>query len=166
MPAAGQIPEQGPSTTTAAEIQALEKFKAAKTLFAPHFVAFHRKVQDESCPLPNGFINYIIMTKLPGINLFGSYFRMSQAERDEIVPKAVEALRSIYEMGVEPCDRGLRNVMWDSETKYCGIVDFEVWRPTDSTFANETIEMQRWGLVKTPPARDHFAAFNALYRNG
>jgi hypothetical protein len=89
---------------------------------------------------------------------------MTQQQRDEILPKAVAALRSIYELGVEPIDRGLRNVMWDADTKQCGIVDFELWNPIQGTFANEKRELENWGLLRTPPAKDHFAAFQAMYR--
>lgn len=104
------------------------------------------------------------MTKLPGQSLFGKYWNVSQQERDEITPKAVEALRSIYALGIEPVDRGLRNVIWQPETKQCSIIDFEIWKPINGTFANETSELQRWGLLRTPVAKDHWAAWNMMYR--
>ena len=107
------------------------------------------------------------MTKLPGHSLFTRYWNItttSQAERDEILPHAVAALRAINALGIEPIDRGLRNVMWDPETKACGIIDFELWEVIDGTFADEKSEMQRWGLLRTPPAKDHFLAFQAMYR--
>lgn len=165
LPAEGQIPQQGPSTTTAAELKALEKFRDAKTSFAPQLIAYHSKPQDSKAPLPGGFITFTIMTKLPGFALFGKYWNMSKEERDEIVPKAIEALRAIYEIGVEPLDRGMRNVIWEPTSKQCGIIDFELWQPINGTFGNEKSEMQRWGLIRTPPHKDHYAAFNAMYRS-
>lgn len=104
------------------------------------------------------------MTKLPGQALFGKYWNMSQQERDEIVPRAVQALRAIYDLGIEPTDRGMRNVIWDPATKHCGIIDFELWNPINGTFADEKSEMQRWGLIRTPPAKNHYIAFNMMYR--
>ena len=89
---------------------------------------------------------------------------MSLADRDEIVPKAIEALRAIYAVGIEPMDRGMRNVIWDPETRKLGIIDFELWREVSQTFENEKTEMQRWGLVRTPPAKNHYEAFQAMYR--
>lgn len=89
---------------------------------------------------------------------------MTAQERDEIVPKAVKALRSVYALGIEPIDRGMRNVVWEPETKQCGIIDFELWNETEKTFADEKVEMQRWGLLRTPPAINHWAAWNQMYR--
>lgn len=165
LPATNQTPTTGPSTTTAAELQALTIFRDAKTPFAPQLVAYHSEVQQDLAPLPGGFITFTVMTKLPGVSLFGRYWNMSPQERDEIVPRAVSALHALHALGVEPIDRGLRNVMWDAETKQCGIIDFELWSPTTSTFTDEKLEMQRWGLLRTPPAKDHFIAFQAMYRS-
>lgn len=102
------------------------------------------------------------MTKLPGISLFGKYWNFTPEQREEIVPKAVKALHSIYMLGIEPVDRGLRNVIWEPETKQCGIIDFELWNETKQTFGDEKAEMQRWGLVRTPPAKDHWAAVSQV----
>lgn len=106
----------------------------------------------------------MVMTKFPGRSLFTRFWSMPPQERAEIVPRAVAALRSIYGLGVEPIDRGLRNVMWDAETRRCGIIDFELWRPVNGTFADETAELQRWGLLRAPPARDHFVAWQLMHR--
>jgi hypothetical protein len=110
------------------------------------------------------------MTKVPGHALFTRYWggAMTQPERDEIVPKAVAALRAIHALGVEPIDRGLRNVMWDGETRRVGIIDFELWEEIEEgavVFKDEKAEMRRWGLLRTPPAKNHFDAFQAMYRS-
>ena len=101
------------------------------------------------------------MTKLPGASLYGKFWNMSKQEHDEIIPQVVKALRSIYELGIEPVDRGLRNIVWHPETKHCGIIDFELWNPINGTFADEKNELQRWGLYRTPAHKDHWAAWNS-----
>lgn len=164
LPAEGQTPQPGPSTTTKAELKALEMFRDAESSYAPQLVAFCRMVQDHRGPCPGGFLTFTVMTKLPGQSLFGKFWNMTQQERDEITPKALEALRSIYALGIEPVDRGLRNVIWHPETKQCSIIDFEIWNPINGTFANETNELQRWGLLRTPVAKDHWTAWNMMYR--
>jgi hypothetical protein len=64
-------------------------------------------------------------------------------------------------------DRALRNVIWDREAKkwydlstqeklsdICStIVDFELWRAAKEGIADETKELQRWGLVKRAPPK-------------
>ena len=95
---------------------------------------------------------------------------MTTEERADIIPKTVAVLRSIYTLGVQPLDRGLRNVMWDAENKQCGIIDFELWSPVKEQFADEKTEMQQWGLIRTPTPRDRwgqpdpFVAFQAMFR--
>lgn len=74
--------------------------------------------------------------------------------------------RSIYAKGIEPVDCGLRNILWERETKKCSIIDFELWRETDADagFGDETKELQRWGLVRQPTAKNHYEAWNLMFR--
>lgn len=44
------------------------------------------------------------------------------------------------------------------------IIDFELWRQTDEVVENEVKELQRWGLVRQPAAKDHWAAWNLQFR--
>lgn len=164
MPRGAQEPVPGPSDTTAHELKALELFRGASLTCAPKLIGFHKQLQDHQGPFPGGYITFTAMTKLPGFALFGKYWNFSPEQRDEIVPRAVKALHSIYLLGIEPVDRGLRNVIWEPETKTCGIIDFELWNETKQTFGDEKLEMQRWGLIRTPPAKDHWAAWNSMYR--
>jgi hypothetical protein len=70
----------------------------------------------------------------------------------------------IYAQGIEPVDCGLRNILWERETKKCTIIDFELWRVTDASFGDETKELQRWGLVRQPAAKNHWDAWNQMFR--
>ena len=72
--------------------------------------------------------------------------------------------RWIYDQGIEPVDCGLRNILWDRETKICSIIDFELWRDADASFGDENKELQRWGLARQPAAKDHWAAWNQMFR--
>ncbi|KAK5087852.1 hypothetical protein LTS08_008375 [Lithohypha guttulata] len=164
LPAEGQVPIVHPSTTTEHELKALTTFHNVKSSFAPQLVGFHCQAQDGRGPLPGGFQTFTVMTKMPGYALFGKYWNMSTQDRDEIIPKAAEALRSIYALGIEPVDRGMRNVIWDPDMKQCSIIDFELWNETQEIFADDKTELQRWGLIRTPPAKDHWAAWNSMYR--
>ena len=111
--------QAGPSDTTARELKALELFRDQKTQYAPHLVAFKQDVQLENGKLPGGYITYTVMTKMPGKNLYPGwkYWDLQPSDRDQIIPKFLKALRAIYALGVEPIDRGLRNVIWEKETE-------------------------------------------------
>ncbi|KAJ9651315.1 hypothetical protein H2198_009409 [Neophaeococcomyces mojaviensis] len=164
LPAEGQPPVEGPSSTTAAELVALEKFRDAKLTCAPHLVSFKKVPQGSEFPFPGGFVTYTVMTKMPGSSLFGTYWNMPGGEREAIVKGALDALRSIYALGIEPVDRGMRNVIWDPTTKHCSIIDFELWNEVSETFKDDTQEMQRWGLVRRPPPKDWFMEWAYQYR--
>lgn len=74
------------------------------------------------------------------------------------------ANRWIYTQKIEPVDCGLRNVLWDRESKTCSIIDFELWRDAEELFQNEHLELQRWGLVRQPAAKNHWEAWNQMFR--
>lgn len=91
---------------------------------------------------------------MPGTSLFGKFWNMDPEDREDIVSKSLEALRAIQELGIEPIDRGLRNVIWDAEGRKVGIIDFELWNEVQETFKDQLRELQRWGLARRPPPRD------------
>jgi hypothetical protein len=111
-------PHEGPSDTTAHELRALEIFRSATSAAAPHLVAFHCSVQPETGRVPGGYITYTVMNKAPGSTLFAlGYWNLTVEEREEISRAFLIKLREVYALGVEPVDRGLRNVLWDKESK-------------------------------------------------
>ncbi|KAK5062686.1 hypothetical protein LTR84_004759 [Exophiala bonariae] len=153
------------STTTRAELKALEMFRSVSSEHAPHLVHYKQVMQGSNGPLPGGYLNFTVMTKMPGDSLHNLYYwGMPTEEREVIIKEFLVALRSIYANGIEPVDCALRNVLWDSETKKCTIIDFEIWRGTEEVVENEVKELQRWGLVRQPAAKDHWAAWNAQFR--
>jgi len=158
-------PETGPSSTTAHELQALEKLRKGSNAHAPVLVNFKKATQSAEGPLPGGFLTFLVMSKMPGDSLWNLYYwGMSTEERKEITEKFLVALRSIYDQGIEPVDCGLRNILWDKETMTCSIIDFELWRETDVSIGDETKELQRWGLARQPTAKNHWDAWNQMFR--
>ena len=159
-------PQEGPSTTTAAEIKALEIFTKADSPIAPHLVAWKRDVQGPEGLLPGGYLNYLVMTKMPGKALFDiRYVDFSKEKKDEISQIFLQALKSVYDLHIDPIDRGLRNVLWDPETRKCSIIDFELWDEISAPPAvDDTKQLQRWGLARTPAAKGHWEAWNLMGR--
>ena len=149
-------PDNGPSTTTEAELKALDMFTEAKNPSVPHLVCYKRTQQDASGPMPGGFMTFIVMTKMPGDSMFGRFWSAYVgSERDEISEHFLEALKSIFALGIEPKDCALRNVLWEAETKKCSIIDFELWEESKKKmFEDDKKELQRWGLAYRPVAKD------------
>ncbi|OAL37465.1 hypothetical protein AYO20_03314 [Fonsecaea nubica] len=152
-------------TTTAHELQALEKFRDTDSACTPVLVNFKKAVQPVEGPLPGGYLTFLVMTKMPGDSLFNMYYwGMATEERHDITQKFLVALRWIYAQGIEPVDCGLRNILWDPETKKCSIIDFELWRGTETLVGDEAKELQRWGLARQPAAKNHWEAWNQMFR--
>ncbi|KAK6365052.1 uncharacterized protein PV06_09643 [Exophiala oligosperma] len=153
------------SNTTRAEVRALTKFLEADTSFAPQLVNYKKAVQGPDGPLPDGYVTFTVMTKMPGDSLHNLYFwGMPEEERQKITQAFLVALRSVYALGIEPVDCALRNVLWERETGRCTIIDFEIWRETDGSIDNEIKELQRWGLARRPAAKNHWEAWNEQWR--
>ncbi|OCT49265.1 hypothetical protein CLCR_05088 [Cladophialophora carrionii] len=152
-------------TTTAHELKALKKFHDASSQYTPVLVNFMSVVQPAEGPLPGGYLTFLVMTKMPGDSLFNMYYwGMSDEERKQIRESFLVALNWIYEQGIEPVDCGLRNILWERGSKKCTIIDFELWRDTDASFGDEIKELQRWGLVRQPAAKNHWDAWNQMFR--
>ena len=149
-------PQNGPSTTTAAELKALEMFTVAKNLSVPHLVCYQRLQQGSTGPMPGGYMTFIIMTKMPGIDMFGRFWSAYVgSERDEISEHFLEGLKSVFALGIKPLDCALRNVLWEAETKTCSIIDFELWEESkEKKFEDGKKELQRWGLAYRPVSKD------------
>jgi hypothetical protein len=161
-----QEPQEEPSTTTTAEINALQIFTQAKNPHVPHLVALKQEAQSPDGLLPGGYITYTVMTKLPGQNLLDlQYWSITSKERDLIMDKFWRVLQSIYDLGIEPIDRALRNVLWEQETQTCTIVDFELWHEAKKEKApDRTYELQRWGLARRPAPQSWWGEWNAHMR--
>jgi hypothetical protein len=87
-------PEDGPSSTTAHELKALEAFRERGSHFTPVLVNFKKVAQPGNGALPGGFITFMIMSKMPGDSLFNLYYwGMAPEEQADIKHRFLEALR-------------------------------------------------------------------------
>ena len=162
----GCEPQKGPSTTTAAEIKALKIFANADSPVTPHLVAYKSDVQGAEGLLPGGYLNFLVMTKMPGKALFDvRYVDFSKEQKDEISQVFLQALKAVHDLHIDPIDRGLRNVLWDSGMRKCSIIDFELWDEISAppTFGDMQ-QLERWGLARTPVAKGHWEAWNLMGR--
>lgn len=86
-------PEESPSATTILERKALEIFSKAQSIYAPRLLGFKQDVQNDSGPLPGGYITYTLMSKVSGISLFDLHFwTLSEKEREDIERMFLKAL--------------------------------------------------------------------------
>ena len=87
-------PLEGPSTTTASELRALETFRNTQSPYAPQLFRYKRTPQGSNGPLPGGYLTFTVMTKMPGDSLHNLYFwGMGEEEREDIKRRFLVALR-------------------------------------------------------------------------
>ena len=85
-------PLPGPSETTAAEWEALSKFREAQLEGVPHLVAKKCSVQPANGHFPGGYVAYTVMTLMPGQDLMDTKFWSLDDETKEIIREAFVAL--------------------------------------------------------------------------
>ncbi|OQO01092.1 hypothetical protein B0A48_13335 [Cryoendolithus antarcticus] len=152
-------PARGPSDTSIAEIKALQMFSKADTPFGPHLIAT-KTVADPNPLLPNGYITYTVMSRLPGPSLLAlGYWSMPTEKRQIIQHHFLAALKGIRTVGIEPGDKGLRNILWDEASQRCSLVDFETWSIFSGIAVDDEVEFQAWGLASRPPSPNWWAEF-------
>lgn len=77
-------PLPGPSSTTAAELKALELFREQSLEGVPHLLHHKCLPQGPDGPFPGGYISYTIMTRMPGRDLMAAKFwSLPEEQRDE-----------------------------------------------------------------------------------
>ena len=151
-PGPQNVMHAGPSPYTTAELQALQKFTDLGISNVPHLKTWKKTTQPHDGIYPGGYLIYVIMTKLPGTTLWDiGYFGIKDEERDEIKPRFMKKLQEIRQLGIQPYDCALRNILWDRESKELGILDFEHYEESDAPVEDEKIEFQKWGLVRKVP---------------
>lgn len=89
--------KDGPSTTTLAELKALQLFRDAKCPYTPHLVAFKQAQQGSNGPLPGGYITYEVMTLMPGKSLLDlGFWGLGLQQQEEIRRAFLTALKWVH----------------------------------------------------------------------
>lgn len=82
-----------PSESTMDELEALRNFAQCHCRHAPHLVVFHTLLQGSDDPMPGGYINFTVMTRVPGKSLFElGYWSLEAGERKQIQDAFLGAL--------------------------------------------------------------------------
>jgi hypothetical protein len=116
------------------EIDVLKKLTEDGCSAAPKLISWKREKQDENMPVPDGYVVYILMEKLPGVHPL-DFWAGELRDRDEIRRAFREAMRcvnaflwrghrsefnvvsEILKCGIVPMDNSMENVLWDKTGK-------------------------------------------------
>ncbi|KAK2755100.1 hypothetical protein FQN54_006629 [Arachnomyces sp. PD_36] len=113
----------------------------------PKLIDFHPEVQSESDCVPNGFLLYILMEKVPGRNLV-NFGELEMFERDQIrIAFAKAILEFSTVVGLTHEDHHRRNLVWDRKNKKIYIVDLEAATHYGVRKPSLSVALYFWGLA-------------------
>ncbi|OJJ45682.1 hypothetical protein ASPZODRAFT_26321 [Penicilliopsis zonata CBS 506.65] len=148
---------QQATTYTPSELTALQKFTEGGVRYTPRLLDWRSSQQDESRPVPGGFIIWVVWEIVPGIRLgddFGGdiFWTLPRSERDAVRSAFEDGYKTLLEYGYLIEFGRAKNLVWDRETQRlyfvgfwrCGIHPSDRWTPKAFVTFN---------LVKTPRLR-------------
>ncbi|OXV08266.1 hypothetical protein Egran_03972 [Elaphomyces granulatus] len=137
------------------ELHALELSTAHCCEYLPILLGFRKGRQETTGLLPGGYISYLLMTNMPGIRLGTNveedslFWSLPRTERDEIREAFKVAYRDVLTIGICPEFPGLKNLLWEKQSKKIYIVDFQA-SEVEQNMAWRNSMWAGWGLA-TPP---------------
>ncbi|KAK2799269.1 hypothetical protein FQN50_008545 [Emmonsiellopsis sp. PD_5] len=146
------LPEIGPLCTQ--EINSLTHFNKMGCSVTPRLLTWvpHRQALD--MPIPDGYIVFLVMEKVPGVPL-DNFRTFSFDKREKIRAAFRRALTELDRYGADPADTRLANLIYDEENDKCYIVDYEdIYVFPDGISVDDDIprwresNYRRWGLAE------------------
>ncbi|RJE25699.1 hypothetical protein PHISCL_01962 [Aspergillus sclerotialis] len=132
---------------TKREIEVLEYLTKAGCSSSPAFLASKHETQDEDGWVPGGYLDYILMEKIPGVRPPYWTGGMDRWERDCLREAFKEAWLECVKCGRLNRDEAIRNLLWDSKKRKCYIVDWEDWvESTEKDLSRDTLYIG-WNLA-------------------
>ncbi|KAF4188604.1 hypothetical protein CNMCM7927_001299 [Aspergillus lentulus] len=139
------------------EVSALDYLTKAGCSSTPKLFAWKHETQGNDDWVPGGYIDYILMEKLPGETPGYWSGRMSRAERDQLRESFKKAWIECVSHGRVHEDCGIRNLVLDREKQKCWlidtpctnsyIVDWEEWRESTDKDVWQNTEYISWNLA-------------------
>ncbi|THC90094.1 hypothetical protein EYZ11_010442 [Aspergillus tanneri] len=114
----------GPSREAEREIENLEQLTKKGCKSTPRIIDHGIFRQGDTGSLPNGYIVFILMEKVPGQNL-GNFHNFSLEERNLLRIAFIKAVWEFRSNGFYHHDPRRENLVWDNVSQRCFIVDLE-----------------------------------------
>lgn len=89
-------PIEGPSSHTLDELKALKIFADTDSPSLPHLISWKTAVQGADGPMPGGYIAYVVMTRMPGLDLLElKFWSMPEDLQEEIRKNFLVAIKCV-----------------------------------------------------------------------
>ena len=121
-----------PSNQAVTEQCALEELTARKCSVTPKLLGLVRMQQgkDLGVGMPEGYLQYVLMQKVPGVSLSRVWRRDLPLEEKKRIRRAcAEAWKELWSCGYTMLDTNKGNLLWDAANEKIFIVDTEDFKP-------------------------------------
>ncbi|KAJ5710967.1 hypothetical protein N7488_005123 [Penicillium malachiteum] len=128
------------------ELEGLTHMRTARCSSAPMILSHLTQKQADHEPVPNGYKRSILMEEVPGSCLAGKYHRFSMAEQNRVRAAFKMAWKDAIKCGLVHGDETIDNILWDSDSSKCYIVDWEWWDRVTQPTAWSDARYVAWNL--------------------
>ncbi|BCS05375.1 uncharacterized protein AKAW2_81176S [Aspergillus luchuensis] len=122
------VPET--STRGTREVEALTLLTKAGCSSTPHLIDWMKRQQTQDEWVPGGYIHFIVMEKVPGVDVSLNFDTLDRKERDELRAAFKTSFLECTACGIVNRDSGSQNLRWDAERQKCYIIDWEMHHPS------------------------------------
>ncbi|KKZ61142.1 hypothetical protein EMCG_04243 [[Emmonsia] crescens] len=120
-----QLANRKPAGWTKKELDSLRHFNEKKCTVVPQQLLVVETWQHgPEMPVPNGYLIFIVMEKLPGVTL-SDFWSYPLLKRDMIRASFAKSLDELFSFHGRPWDASLENLIYDEKTDKCYFIDFE-----------------------------------------
>ncbi|PYI02598.1 hypothetical protein BO78DRAFT_351264 [Aspergillus sclerotiicarbonarius CBS 121057] len=138
------------------EVEALSTLTTAGCSSAPSLIDWMQREQTQDQWVPGGYIHFVVMEMVPGVDVSSVWNRMERDERDELRAAFKKSWLECTACGVISRDSGLQNLLWDRARKKCYLIDWEMYRPArqrDRAWSDRNYI--RWNLARKGESGDY-----------
>ncbi|RDH35862.1 hypothetical protein BDQ94DRAFT_185892 [Aspergillus welwitschiae] len=114
-----------PSARSENEVEALRLLTEAGCSSTPALIDWMNREQSQDQWIPGGYIHFIVMEMVPGVDVCFIIDDMDRGERDELRAAFKQSWLECISCGLTNLDRGAKNLRWDAARKKCYIIDWE-----------------------------------------
>ncbi|EEP81647.1 hypothetical protein UREG_06512 [Uncinocarpus reesii 1704] len=119
-----RLAEEEPFTWVTQEASSLRRLNDLGCRVTPELFHVAYTQQSDDMPVPDGYLVFIMMEKVPGISL-AAFWDFDFAKREKIRAAFRESLSELYRCHASSHDSHLGNLVYDEERNKCWIIDYE-----------------------------------------
>ncbi|PIG89939.1 hypothetical protein AARAC_011915 [Aspergillus arachidicola] len=109
--------------------------------------------QETADPVPGGYIIFVLMSYLPGVQLTKAFWSLEDSVREQIRQAFKLAWLDCVGSGITPANPNIEHVFWDAAANKAYIISF---RESESASSEDVWQDVKWSLWGMPKAQESY----------